>query len=138
MKEYIPEDFYTKPDEAAQFAELTDVDALAISFGTVHGIYKTTPKLSFDVIKQIRLSTGDLPLVMHGGSGLTEDDYKKAISSGIRKINYYTYEALAGGKSVYDIVNKKPQGLLYHDVATYATEVMKEDVKRVMKIFANV
>lgn len=135
LKEYTPEDFYTKPDEAAKFVETTGVDALAISFGTVHGVYKTTPKLSFKVIDEVRESTGALPLVMHGGSGLSAEDYHQAISKGIRKINYYTYGALAGGKGVYDIVKRTPEGLQFHDVSTYVTTVIAEDVKRVMKLF---
>lgn len=135
LKEYTPEDFYTKPEEAAEFVEKTGVDALAISFGTVHGVYKTTPKLSFKVIEEVRKSTGDLPLVMHGGSGLSADDYHEAIAKGIRKINYYTYGALAGGKSVYEIVKSTPEGLQFHDVAKKATEAIADDVKKVMKLF---
>lgn len=133
--EYAPEDFYTKPEEAANFVETTGVDALAISFGTVHGVYKTKPKLSFKVIDEVRKSTGELPLVMHGGSGLSADDYHQAIAKGIRKINYYTYGALAGGKGVYDIVKRTPEGLQFHDVSTYVTSVIADDVKRVMKLF---
>lgn len=134
--EYRPEDFYTNPNEAARFVEETQVDALAISFGTVHGVYKTKPKLSIEVIDKVRDATGGLPLVMHGGSGLSADDYRNAIRAGIRKINYYTYEALAGGKGVYELVQEKPQGLQFHDVVVRATEAMAEDVKRVMKLFA--
>ncbi len=135
LHEYTPEDFYTKPDEAKRFVEETGVDALAISFGTVHGVYKTTPKLSFTVIDEVRRSTGDLPLVMHGGSGLSEDDYHQAIARGIRKINYYTYGAIAAGKAVYEIVKEKPEGLQFHDVAVRATAAVCADVKRVMRIF---
>ncbi len=133
-----PEDFYTKPEQAAEFVERTNVDALAISFGTVHGVYKAKPKLSIDIIKKVREATNGMPLVMHGGSGLSEDDYRNAIDAGIRKINYYTYEALAGGKGVYDLVSEKPTGLQFHDVAVRATEAMAEDVKRVMKLFAKI
>lgn len=135
--EYRPEDFYTNPDEAASFVGESEVDALAISFGTVHGVYKTTPKLSMEVIEKVRKSTGDLPLVMHGGSGLSKDDYHNAIKAGIRKINYYTYEALAGGQGIYDLVKEKPKGLQFHDVAVRATEAMTADVMKVMKTFAN-
>ena len=134
LGDYTPEDFYTKPDEAAAFAGRTKVDALAISFGTVHGIYKTTPKLSIDVIDKVRSATDGLPLVMHGGSGLTDDDYRSAIAAGIRKVNYYTYGALAGGRAVYDIVKAKPEGLQFHDVAVAATDAMAEDIKRVMNV----
>jgi len=134
LGEYTPEDFYTKPEEAAEFAEKTGVDALAISFGTVHGIYKTTPKLSLDVVSRVREATGGLPLVMHGGSGLTDDDYRNAIDRGIRKVNYYTYGALAGGRAVYDVVKRIPEGLQFHDVATAATDAIEADIKRVMGV----
>ena len=134
LGEYTPEDFYTKPEEAAEFAEKTGVDALAISFGTVHGIYKTTPKLSLDVVSRVREATGGLPLVMHGGSGLTDDDYRNAIDRGIRKVNYYTYGALAGGRAVYDVVKRVPEGLQFHDVATAATDAIEADIKRVMGV----
>ncbi len=138
LGEYRPEDFYTVPEQAAEFAKVTGVDALAISFGTVHGVYKSQPKLDFSVIKKIKEATNGLPLVMHGGSGLTDDDYKQAIANGIRKINYYTYEALAGGRAVYEIVKQKPEGLQFHDVAVYAMDVMKSDLIRVMKLFAGI
>ena len=134
LGEYTPEDFYTRPEEAAEFAEKTGVDAMAISFGTVHGIYKTTPKLSLDVITRVREATGGLALVMHGGSGLTNDDYFNAIDCGIRKVNYYTYGALAGGRGVYDIVKEIPEGLQFHDVAVRATQAMADDVANVMRI----
>ena len=134
LGEYTPEDFYTRPEEAAEFAEKTGVDAMAISFGTVHGIYKTTPKLSLDVITRVREATGGLALVMHGGSGLTNDDYFNAIDCGIRKVNYYTYGALAGGRGVYDIVKEIPEGLQFHDVAVRATQAMADDVAKVMRI----
>ena len=134
LSDLRPEDFYTKPEQAAEFAEETGVDALAISFGTVHGIYKTTPKLSFDVIRQVREATGGLPLVMHGGSGLTDADYREAVSCGIRKVNYYTYGAIAGGRGVYEIVKNKPEGLQFHDVAVCATKAIEEDLVRVMHV----
>ncbi len=136
LGEVRPEDFYTKPEEAAQFVGESGVDALAISFGTVHGIYKTTPKLSIDVVAKVREATGGLPLVMHGGSGLSKDDYHAAIKAGIRKINYYTYEALAGGRGIYELVKAKPEGLQFHDVAVKGTEAMAADVKRAMTLFA--
>ena len=134
LGDYKPEDFYTKPEDAAEFLEKTGVDALAISFGTVHGIYKTTPKLSLDVISRVREATNGLPLVMHGGSGLSDDDYRQAIARGIRKVNYYTYGALAGGRAVSELAKSKGEGLQFHDVSVAATDAMAADFCRVMRI----
>lgn len=131
-----PEDYYTDPSEAAKYVSDTGIDALAISFGTVHGVYRTKPKLSISVVERVRKEAGGIPLVMHGGSGVSEEDYRAAISAGIRKINYYTYEALAGGKGTYDIVKQIPEGLQFHDVAVNATAFMKENVLSAMRIFA--
>ena len=134
LGDYAPEDFYTRPAEAAAFVERSGVDALAISFGTVHGVYKTTPKLSLDVISRVREATGGLPLVMHGGSGLTDDDYRNAIARGVCKVNYYTYGAIAGGQAVNRLARTKGDDLQFHDVTTCATDAMAEDFKRVMRV----
>ena len=90
---------YTDPVLAKDFVAQTGIDALACSFGTTHGIYLTEPKLDFDVVKNVRTQTGDIPVVMHGGSGVSHDDYHTAIKSGVRKINYFTYMDVAGGKA---------------------------------------
>lgn len=135
LADYSPEAFYTVPEDAARFAKETGVDALAISFGTVHGVYKAKPKLNFDIIRRVRAATGGLPLVMHGGSGLSDEDYRTSISCGIRKINYYTYQALAGGRGIYGAVAAQPQGLYFHDAAVAATNAMREDVTRILRVF---
>lgn len=134
LGEYRPEDFYTKPEDAAEFLSRTGVDALAISFGTVHGIYKTTQKLSLDVISRVREATGGLPLVMHGGSGLSDDDYRNAIARGIRKVNYYTYGALAGGRATAAVAKEKGENLQFHDVTVAATDAIAADIRRVMRV----
>ena len=135
MSTLSPDAFYTAPEDAKVFARETQVDALAISFGTIHGVYPFKPKLNLDVVRQVRRVTNGLPLVMHGGSGLSDDDYFGAIACGIRKINYYTYEALAGGRGIYQAVKDHPEGLYFHDAAQYATRAMREDVKRVIGLF---
>ena len=73
---------------------------------------------------------------MHGGSGVSAEDYRAAVRAGIRKINYYTYEALAGGRGVAELVRKKPSGLQFHEVAMCATAAMREDVARAIGIFS--
>lgn len=129
------EDFYTDPAEAEAFCRETGVDALAIAFGTAHGFYTAQPALDFDVVKNVKAATG-LPLVMHGGSGVSEEGFKKAIAGGIRKINYYSYMSKAGyeaAKAEIEAGNSK----YLHDVEFAAMKAMKEDVKRAICIFAN-
>ena len=84
-----PADFYTDPKMAKDFVDKTGVDALAIAVGTAHGAYKLPPKLDFERIHTIA-NTVDVPLVLHGGSGLTDNDFKRAIQEGISKINIFT------------------------------------------------
>ena len=136
LGEYSPEDFYTDPAMAAEFVKRTNIDALAISFGTIHGVYPGKPKLDFSIVKKVAEATNGFPLVMHGASGLSDEDYRTAIANGIRKINYYTYESLAGGRAIYQIVKDTPEGLQFHDATTIAREYMTQDVMRVMRIFA--
>ncbi|HIZ63623.1 MAG TPA: class II fructose-bisphosphate aldolase [Firmicutes bacterium] len=130
------EDFYTDPEQAKEFCEQTGIDALAIAFGTAHGFYKAQPKLDFGVVKRCAASTG-LPLVMHGGSGVSEEGFRKAIASGIRKINYYSYMSKAGYMAAKDFIASGKSNYL-HDVEYAAMQAMKEDVKRAMRIFSEV
>lgn len=85
---------YTDPAQASDFVRRTGVSALAASFGTVHGLYNQAPSIDYDRIDALREAIG-VPLVMHGGSGLTADEYRRCIAHGVRKINYYTYLAKA-------------------------------------------
>lgn len=131
------DDVYTDPDTAKDFVERTGVDALAIAFGTAHGIYQKKPKLDLDRIRLIREKV-NIPLVMHGGSGLSIEEYRTAIKNGIRKINYYTYMALAGGKAVKEAMDKVAAGesVFYHDIPLIAARAMKENVKEAIRIFS--
>ena len=135
IKNAKPEDFYTRPDEAKAFCEETGVDALAIAFGTAHGFYNSQPKLDFNVIKECAKATG-LPLVMHGGSGVSEEGFKTAIANGIRKINYYSYMSKAGYMAAKEVIESDTTKYL-HDLEFAATKAMKEDVKKAIKVFAN-
>jgi fructose-bisphosphate aldolase class II len=80
---------YTDIDQARQFVKETEVDALAVAIGNSHGRYKGPPKLDFERLRAIRGAV-DIPLVLHGGSGISAADFQKAISFGIAKINFYT------------------------------------------------
>ena len=122
---------YTDPAAAAEFVESTCIDALACAFGTVHGFYKDTPRLDFELLSKINDSIS-VPIVMHGGSGIEEDDFHEVIRRGVAKINYYTYMAKAGGEAVSNKTYTQ-----FDDAILDAEEAMKENVKSVMRIFSN-
>lgn len=125
---------YTDPLQAKDFVDRTGVDFLAIAVGTIHGVYVTKPELDLNRIKLIR-DMVDVPLVLHGGSGVTDENILIAIENGIRKINYYTYMTLAGGEAIKNII-KEQDKLFFHDVSLAAIEGMKQDALRAMKLFS--
>lgn len=128
-----PEQMYTDPDLAKRFVEETNIDALACSFGTAHGIYNAAPKLDFERIKRIN-NLVNVPLVMHGGSGVSEEDYKKCIRLGVRKINYYSYMAREGVYAAKEILNTDVT--FYHEIAKYVTDKMKLHAEKALELFS--
>jgi len=131
------EDVYTDPDMAKEFVEKTGVDALAIAFGTSHGIYTKKPVLDLNRITEIKKKI-DIPFVMHGGSGLSKEEFQTAIKNGVRKINYYTYMTLAGGQAVKAAMDKlnPDDNIFFHDIPLIGIKAMKEDVKKAIEIFS--
>lgn len=93
---------YTDPEEAKEFVERTGVDSLAVGIGTAHGIYKGEPKLQYDILSRIR-DTVDIPLVLHGTSGVPDEAVKECIKRGICKVNYATDLRIAFTKGVNQI-----------------------------------
>lgn len=130
------EDVYTDPATAKDFVERTGVDVLAIAFGTTHGIYTKKPKLDLERITKIKEAV-DIPFVMHGGSGLSKEEFQTAIRNGIRKINYYTYMTLSGGRAVKEALDQKSpdENVFFHDIPMIAVEAMKENVKEAIQVF---
>lgn len=124
--------------QARDFVEQTGIDALACSFGTTHGIYLEQPKLDFDVVRRVRELTGNIPVVMHGGSGVSNEDFHRAIEAGVRKINYFTYMDKAGGNATVQYLGSLKEGepIFFSSVLAAAREGMKENVKTAMKVFA--
>ncbi len=125
---------YTDPEQAAAFCRETGIDALAPSFGTAHGIYKSRPVLDLERVKVIAEKT-KLPLVMHGGSGVSPEDYRKGIANGLRKINYYSYMSKAGTGAVRDLLEKQDV-TFFHDLALAAEKAMEADAEKAMRVFA--
>lgn len=120
------ETLYTDPKKAKEFVARTGVTALAASFGTVHGVYRRDPSINYELIDELRGAIG-VPLVMHGGSGLSAQEYRRSIQHGVRKINYYTYAA----KIALDAARTEaaePDVILFPRVAAAATKAVEADV----------
>ena len=128
-----PEDLYTKPALVPDFLARTNIDALAIAFGTAHGIYKSKPVLNFDIITKVRAYT-DIPLVMHGGSGISPEEYKEVIRRGVNKINYYSYMSYAGYAAAKATVENKDADF-FHNLALNAEKEMKANAIKTLKVF---
>lgn len=129
------DDTYTNLKEAGQFVEQTDVDCLAIAFGTVHGLYKAEPNLNFERIKEIKEQTNK-PLVMHGGSGLSDEEYRKTIESGITKINYYSTMAYEVTNGLRNYLNENEEAFLF-DVDMKTIELVKENIIEKIRVFGS-
>ena len=126
-------DMYTTPKEATDFIEKTGVDALAIAIGTAHGAYTKKPKLDIERLKEIRAVT-DTPLVLHGGSGLSDDDFKNTIREGIAKVNIFTDLCVAGEKAMKKAIE---EGKGYLDIRNAKVNAIKEAAKRKMLLFGS-
>ena len=124
-------DRYTKVSDAAEFVSATGVDALAVAIGTAHGAYRSKPRLDFERLAEIRDAV-EVPLVLHGGSGLSDDDFKKAVACGISKINIFTDLCAAGEEAVRDGISK---GLSYLDIRNMKVTYIKEAVKKKIRLF---
>lgn len=130
-KNLDPKDFYTRPEEAKKFVDATGVDALAIAFGTSHGFYKSAPVLDFDVIRNVRKAV-NIPLVMHGGSGVSDEGFINAVKAGIRKINCYSYMSKAGYDAAKKVIEEGNTCYL-HDVEFAAYKEMKKYVRHAIE-----
>lgn len=126
-----PSAFYTDPEQAKDFVERTKVDALAIAVGTAHGAYKLPPKLDFERIETIA-STIDVPLVLHGGSGLTDEDFRHAIRSGISKVNIFTDINVAAAEAA---VKHYQPGMGLTDLVLPEIVAVKEATIKKMQLF---
>ena len=93
----VDKSMYTRPEDAKLFYEATGVDALAVAIGTVHGVYKGVPKLDIGLLEEIKQQV-KIPLVLHGGSGVSEEEFAKAIQAGINKVNLFTEISMAAVK----------------------------------------
>lgn len=129
-----PSFFYTDPGQARDFVEKTRVDALAVAVGTAHGAYKLPPKLDFDRIRAIK-EQAKVPLVLHGGSGLTDEDFRQAIRAGISKINIFTDINVAAVRGARQHFVSDDKGLT--ELIPAAVEAVERETAKKMELFGS-
>ncbi len=129
-----PSDYFTDPDTALDFVRRTGVDSLAIAVGNAHGDYRFPPKLDFDRIRIISEMT-DIPLVLHGGSGLSDDDFRTAVSLGICKINIFTDIDKAGRNGAKKAIDEGVT--VMREMLEYERNAMKEVVREKLTLFGS-
>lgn len=125
---------YTTAGEARDFVRLTGVDCLAVSIGTVHGRMRGKPKLDWGRLKEINAAVG-IPLVIHGGTGLAEEQYRKLVTLGVAKINYYTALADAAGDAIRAAV--KAGARSHASLVASVREAVAKETERCMRVFGS-
>ncbi len=131
------EDF-TKPEEAKEFVEKTGVDRLAIVFGNIHGVVsKQEEKLDFGLLEKINKAAPSVYLVLHGGSGLAEEDFKKAIKNGIANIHINTEVRVAYREGLDEKLKESPSEVAPYKFLEGAVEKMEKVVEEKVKVFLN-
>jgi fructose-bisphosphate aldolase class II len=128
--------FLTPTDSAVEFSERTGVDLLAVSIGTAHGVYKGEPKLDFQRLKEIN-SMVNIPIVLHGASGISDKDIQTAISLGVRKINIDTEIRMAFVKGINGVLAENPDEIDPRKILGRAREEMTAIVRQKIRLFGS-
>lgn len=128
------ENYYTEPDQAKEFVDTTKVDALAVAIGTAHGAYKQQPKLDIERLKAIAGAI-NTSLVLHGGSGLSDEDFRNCTQNGISKINIFTDINIAAAKGAVDCYHA---GCGMTDLMGSIVDNVKEATLAKMRLFGSV
>jgi fructose-bisphosphate aldolase class II len=126
---------FTDPELALAFVERTGVDALAISFGNVHGTYRGEPNLDLSLVREIHTLV-EVPLVMHGASGLADGEYQEIVESGISKVCYYTAMGRRAAADIRSMLvdDAGQDGAVYHQIISRAISSFRADTERVMAL----
>ena len=123
----------TDVDEAKRFAMETGIDAMAVAIGTAHGNYRKKPQLRLDRLQEIAEVT-ECPLVLHGGTGLTEDDFRNCYKRGIKKINIATASYDSSAAKIKEVYGEKPEAN-YFDFSDAIVQGTCDNIKKHMHIF---
>lgn len=126
----------TSCDEAPRFSEGTDVDYLAVSIGTAHGVYKQEPKLAFGRLQEIR-EIVKKPIVLHGGSGVPDDQIRQAIALGVAKVNVDTELRQAFTQGLCEVLTNDPEEYALAVSLGHGRDVMKEKVIEKIRLFGS-
>jgi fructose-bisphosphate aldolase, class II len=129
------EALFTDPKQAKEFWDQTGVDLLAISFGTAHGFYKREPRLDFEVIRATRALT-DAPLVMHGGTGVPDDDVRRAIAAGVKKVNIGTELKHAYVTSLRESLARQEKEIDPRKILVHARDAVQKAVEGRLAVMA--
>ena len=129
---------YTDPQEAKKFIDESGIDMLAIAYGTVHGVYTQTPHLSFERLKEIS-DLVNFPLVVHGASGLKDEEYRKSVENGICKINYYpemVHRVALGVQKKLEEGDANKQ-MFISDASIWETEMVEKEIRERLRVFGS-
>ena len=129
-----PRKYFTDPKLAKDFVQKTGVDALAVAVGNAHGIYKFPPKLDFERLRAIADNV-NVPLVLHGGSGLSDDDFRRGIKEGISKVNIFTDNNIASVKGAAGVFRDVNKGIT--DLIPASIEAIKQETIKKMLLFSS-
>ena len=127
---------FTDPDDAVKFVELTGIDALAVAIGTNHGQYKSKTNIQLDVLKSIHEAV-DIPLVIHGGTGVSDEDIHRVIDNGIRKFNVGTELLVRWNLTSRDLYSKNKENTSARNNIVPALDVVTEIVREKIRLFKN-
>jgi len=129
----------TEPEEAEKFVRETGVDMLAPAVGNIHGIVANAPKLDFQRIANIKKAVGDnIYLVLHGGSGMSETDFKNSIVNGISMIHINTEIRVAFTEAVKKTIAEMPEETTPYKILTPGVEAMKKVIEKKLRIFGSI
>ena len=127
------ESLYTDPNLVLEFVDKTKIDSLAVSFGNFHGKYNAEPKLNYALVEEIAKLT-DIPLTMHGGSGLVYEQYSKSIDAGISNIHFYTNITLGLWEHLSKVAVRSNNKPVYHELCVASIEYFKKEVTNIIKM----
>ena len=132
-EEDIARTVYTRPEDALRFASESGCDALAVAIGTAHGVYAKAPRLDLDCLHAIA-AVCPCPLVLHGGSGLSEEQFRACVAGGISKINIFTHNNLAAARAANAHFTERTGAF---ELMPFVTEAVKQETMDHIRIFGS-